>query len=417
LDMINSPTKWMLLGVITLSMFTSFAHAASIRLNGRASVETSLIRLGDLAQISNCDEATKTRLAELTIGPAPAAGREATIRLDTIRRELALRGIDQTALEFAGASEIIVENRPQRRTRLESNRRVNSQIVEHVEKAITAYLKSVSNQLGPVDVIVRESSYGNLPETLRRHHQLNVSGGQAPWTGLQSFSVSFQQLDGRTAFLNVEAVISQRPQVLALKHGLPRGQVIRNVDLIWMDSSDLTDGFDDPAEVVGTETTKSIRANAPIRPDDIRMLPLVRRNDIVAVTAQVGTVSVMRYCKSLDEGTLGQFVTLVPVNGQERITAKVSGYREAVIMIDQPISNASQPTQVRRPPPRALPAARQQRAPIAQEADGLQLIQHASKQSRVMPTPNKVPTPTMSPRGRVYANQAIQLQPVNPPAR
>ena len=60
----------------------------------------------------------------------------------------------------------------------------------------------------------------------------------------------------------------------------------------------------------------------------------MKRNDIVAVFARVGGISVRRYCKCHDDGAKGQFVMLTPVDGKAKLTARVTGFREAEIVIE-----------------------------------------------------------------------------------
>lgn len=334
-----------LLAIVIFSLLTSPVFAATIRLLPAVQMQGLLVRLGDIAEIAECDQATQEHLEDLTIGPAPAAGREFRIPLDTVRRELALRGIDQTDLRFVGATEsIVTQERPKAISKSVAPI-ANRQLVEHVEASIRTFLSQQSADLGTIEVTLEESSVATLPVELTPRLTLTIQGGQQPWIGLQQMTVSFTSTEGSPFSFPVACHVTQKPRLLALKHGLPRGQVIREIDLIWIDAESATDGFSEPSAVVGTETSKNIRALAAIQADDIRMLPLVRRNDIVAVTAQIGSISVMRYCKCHEEGTLGQFVTLSPLDSKERIVARVSGYRAAVIsMNDQSANQTLSPT-------------------------------------------------------------------------
>ncbi len=400
-----------LLSILCLWCLAVPAWATTVRLKPTATIDGSLVTLGDIAELSEADEATLQRFRGVTVSPAPAAGREMRITIDTLRRELALRGIDQTRLQFAGSTETLVtrEAEPQPVAAPVSTR-VNPRVLSNISAAISSYIARTGQVAGPVQVAIHEASQTNCPAELTTHSPLTVAGGQGSMTGMQQFTISFTQTDGTVSQFPVSCTVSQKPQVLALKHGLPRGQVIRDVDLMWIEADSATAGFADPAEVVGTETTRTVRAMTPIKPEDVRLLPLVRRNDIVSVTATVGSISVKRYCKALEEGTMGQFISLSPVDSTERITARVSGYREAMISMEtspQAVAPAVQQTGMQRSP--------------ATPSSGLQLILHEERTGappRVAPStrvemkrqPQRHPpvaTPSTSPH--VLANQPAVL--------
>jgi len=387
------------------------AWATTVRLKPTVAIEGGLVTLGDIAELSDADEATLQQFRNVTVSPAPAAGRETRITIDTLRRELALRGIDQTQLRFAGSTETIVSRTAEPQpVAAPVSTRINPRVLGHINDAISSYITRTGQVAGPVQVVIHEASQSNCPPELTAYSAITVAGGQGQLTGMQQFTISFTQTDGTVSQFPVSCTVSQKPQVLALKHGLPRGQVIRDVDLMWIEADSATAGFADPAEVVGTETTRTVRAMTPIKPEDVRLLPLVRRNDIVSVTATVGSISVKRYCKALEEGTMGQFISLSPVDSTERITARVSGYREAMISMETSPQTAAP----------AVPPAGMNRS-TSPPSSGLQLILHEERTGappRVAPStrvetkrqPQRQPpvaTPSTSPR--VLANQPAVL--------
>ncbi|HCS52339.1 flagellar basal body P-ring formation chaperone FlgA [Rubinisphaera sp.] len=395
-----------LMAIVIFTLLTTPVFAATIRLLPDVQMQGSLVRLGDIAEITDCDATIRNHLEELTIGPAPAPGREFRIPLDTVRRELALRGVDQTDLRFTGATESVVTQGRTKAVDKPVSPMANRQLVEHVEASIRTYLTQRVTELGTIDVTLEESSASLLPAELPQRMPVTIQGGQQPWTGIQHLTVSFTSTEGAPHSFPVTCHISQKPRLLALKHGLPRGQVIREIDLIWIEAETATEGFSDPVAVIGTETAKNVRALAAIQADDIRMLPLVRRNDIVAVTAQIGSISVMRYCKCYEEGTLGQFVTLSPLDSKERIVARVSGYRAAVIsMNDQNVNQTTPQTQAKN-----LTSVKSSGLELiatetpSQPIPTANAIRQTSAQTQMTPKQYSSPTPP-----RVLANQPAQL--------
>ena len=322
------------------------AEATLIRLRGESQVSATLVQLGDIAEISEADAAEKEQLQRLTICPAPAAGRVARISLDTIRRELSLRGVDQTALRFTGASDSLVTRTlrevPVTTVAPTFDQRHLQRFQGELQQLISAYVQFQSPELSHLRIELSEQQLREILATAPADAVWNIQGGHAPWVDNQMFQLTGQSVDGTIVRHDVSCRISRKPRALGLKQGLPRGQVLRASDLVWIDTEQSEGFFTDPALVIGTETLRSLRADVPLRPDDVRAQPLIRRGEVVNVTAKVGSILVRRYCRSLDDGSLGQFVTLVPVDGKERLSARVSGLREAEIVL-QTESTAAPP--------------------------------------------------------------------------
>ena len=322
------------------------AEATLIRLRGESQVSAALVQLGDIAEISEADAAEKEQLQRLTICPAPAAGRVARISLDTIRRELSLRGVDQTALRFTGASDSLVTRTlrevPVTTVAPTFDQRHLQRFQGELQQLISAYVQFQSPELSHLRIELSEQQLREILATAPADAVWNIQGGHAPWVDNQMFQLTGQSVDGTIVRHDVSCRISRKPRALGLKQGLPRGQVLRASDLVWIDTEQSEGFFTDPALVIGTETLRSLRADVPLRPDDVRAQPLIRRGEVVNVTAKVGSILVRRYCRSLDDGSLGQFVTLVPVDGKERLSARVSGLREAEIVL-QTESTAAPP--------------------------------------------------------------------------
>lgn len=394
--------RGILVMLMLLLVWSSSGEAALIRLRNEVRVSAALIQLGDIAEIGETDENTSAMLKSMTIGPAPAAGRVTQISLDMIRRELSLRGIEQAAFRFTGASEVRVSRAnteapattvvavDQKRIQ-QLQRELRQLVVNHVQQKLT--------DGGHVQVRLSEPQVQQIAQALPRVTEWQLSGGTPPWLDAQSFQLTALLPDGTQQRIELACQVSRLPKALALKQNLPRGQVIRAADLTWVDIERIEDHLVDPKQVVGTETQRSLRAEVPIRRDDVRQLPLIRRGEVVSVTAQIGSIAVRRYCRSLEEGSLDQFVTLVPVDGKERITARVSGLREAEIVLqgDRPreqkesVSSNSEPKLILSNP-RSAPVASQSNNAESPSAPSHSSIRPASLQTTPVPMQHRTET-------------------------
>jgi flagella basal body P-ring formation protein FlgA len=120
--------------------------------------------------------------------------------------------------------------------------------------------------------------------------------------------------------------------VLVPTANLPKGHVVRPDDVSWKQQPVTASGatYVDRTElVVGQETKRTLRAGEPISTLDVRGVPLVRRGDIVTVVARNHGIVVRTDGKALADGSLGQPIKLLSLDGRRELVGRVSGYHEA----------------------------------------------------------------------------------------
>ena len=334
--------------LIWFGLLACTAEAAVIRLREQARVSSAVIRLGDIAEITHAGPEREAQLQSLTIGPAPAAGRSTKISVDAVRRELALRGIDQTELQFIGTSESLVQRPAIQEPVAETPVRKTSVNTAHWERDLLQQVSQLCQQQLPAGQRpLLQLDRGQLQQLQTQHASVSrwqVQTDRLTGEGPQQLTLQGVTTEGLPVAANLICHFTTRPRVLGLRQGLPRGQIIRPNDLMWLEQDDATDYLTSPEQVIGMETTRSVRAETPLRSEDLRQMPLIKRNEVVAVTVQIGSIQVRRYCRSLEEGSFGQYITLVPVDGKDKVTARVAGLREAQIVLEsKPQPNAGEP--------------------------------------------------------------------------
>ena len=128
---------------------------------------------------------------------------------------------------------------------------------------------------------------------------------------------------------------------MAVKHTVARGQVLKASDLVWRQSKGNGRTFQRMEEVMNKETTRTLRPGVPILAGDVRKIPLIRNNDIVTVYARKPGLSVEWQLKARSEGAMGDTVTLVTLDGREKVLARVTGYHEAETLNSGNVTQAS----------------------------------------------------------------------------
>ncbi|MEX0715372.1 MAG: flagellar basal body P-ring formation chaperone FlgA [Planctomycetaceae bacterium] len=321
------------------------AEAAIVRLKSSATAVSAVVRLSDVADVVDADPDQVERLADIALAPAPAPGGEMLLEFDTIRGRLQAHGVNLSRIEFTGSSEIRVKTpaavveptivqvaarQPVVRAEMEISdwqyRRAESLVAE----AVRQHLGATEPRLGRVSVEVRLDRDDVLRVLSLASQGFVAAGGGEPWDAWQTMTVRPRKSRGETGGeLHVSCRISPKPFVVAAKHALPRGHIIKPGDLVLRQVDQAEAIATRPEEVVGRETKRTFRPDEPIDPEAIQNVPLIRSNDIVTVYARQPGVTVKRLMKARSEGSAGDQVTLVTLDGRQQLVARVTGYHEA----------------------------------------------------------------------------------------
>jgi len=131
--------------------------------------------------------------------------------------------------------------------------------------------------------------------------------------------------------VRVYCQLQKIPEILATKYTLNKGTVIRADDLVWVKAEQNQPGISDPRSVIGRELTRTVYQSNVVRSQDLIEVPLVRDNAIVTVIARRGAISVKREMLSRGTGGMGDPITLIALEGRERLTATITGYNQAEV--------------------------------------------------------------------------------------
>jgi flagella basal body P-ring formation protein FlgA len=124
--------------------------------------------------------------------------------------------------------------------------------------------------------------------------------------------------------------------VVAARRNVPRGAVLSASDV---ELRQLEAGEENLAgtcltsldQALGRETKRVLRAGAPVPAADLRSVPLIRRGDLVTVRARSNGVVVRMDAKAHGDGSRGETVKLVTLDGRRELFARVVGFHEAEV--------------------------------------------------------------------------------------
>jgi len=346
-----------------MSMFVvavADAEAAELRLKQQCTVGGGVVTLGDVAEIFDVDAKTVEDLSAVQLFPAPAPSGRRFLRLREIQDLLLLQGVDLREHRFSGSSQVSitavvktdrVDNSRTRPLSFSSKRRAKRIIRE----AISEYLKQHVSAEMPWMVEVEPSEADTrLIEAGRR--QVTITGGQAPWTGVQRFLVTLTPVgatsatDGKAAtegaIVNVsheeeirrfavDAVVSVPAAVVVATRALHRGAIVNPGDVELQIAPSAVGEKGEPLhsldEVIGKQTTQAISSGAVLQSKALRAPLLVKRGEVVTVNVLSAGIRVRTNGRARDDGSLGDVISVESLHDRRTFFAQVRAVREVEV--------------------------------------------------------------------------------------
>ena len=314
------------------------ADAALIQLRAQCTPASTVICLGDIADIRGADSATMDRLSCVVIQPAPGAGRKVRVHIEDVKSRLQALGENLALLEFRGASIVEVQGpqplRPEVQPQFTNQQQ--SEVERRVARALQEYLDRQSNETYLTALLVPRDaeSVGGLLSSNVAYWQ--ISGGQPPWTGRQVFQIQTSMPDGGHIY-EVVAELVPKPRVLVLRQAVAQGHVIGHHDLAWLPVTELPRAqavLTDPRSVVGQQAARALPEGRPLTEHDVKRTPLIKRGDTVTVYSRCGAVVIKTVARAMQEGAFGDQIPLRTLDGDDTILAKVIDFHIAEITPD-----------------------------------------------------------------------------------
>ncbi|MBW3542025.1 MAG: flagellar basal body P-ring formation chaperone FlgA [Planctomycetes bacterium] len=324
---------------VLLAFALAPAQAASVRFKRTVAVASSIITLADVAEIADDDADARERLANVQLVPSPAAGETLSLRFDVIRARLQAHGVNLAQLDFSGPSVVDISRTsapatPDKAADIAQWKRRRAE--ETAVAAVTAHVQQLEPRLGRVRVAVEIDTADIETLATSESRMWSARGAGPPWDAPQRITLrSAGDANGGREIM-VTCRLTPLPYVVTAASALPRGRRLTRADIAWSQVESADDAFTALDDLLGRETTRTVRAGEPIRPDDVRNVPLVRVNDIVTVSSRRPGVLVRRQLKARADGGMGEQIPLVTFDGRQSIVARVTGFHEAEVLSDAP---------------------------------------------------------------------------------
>ena len=312
------------------------ARAAEFVLRAQCETTGPVVTLGDVADVVTANAAEAERLAAIELFPAPPPGRQHFVRQREVQDLLLVRGLNLAEHRFSGASQVAISRAgtPEKTVQEKpvsaaTERRAKRQLSE----AIVKYLNQNAESEQPWSVELQLDE-GQSRLVAGVGSEMVVGGGQSPWVGNQRFEVTVTPPGQPPARFGVDAQVALPASVVVASRSLPRGAVLSEADVELQRGASVSgeaQPFGSIDEVVGTETTRAIGAGIVLDRDSVRSPLLIRRSEVITVTAVAGGVRVTTNARAKTDGSLGDLIPVESLHDRATYFARVCGLRQAEV--------------------------------------------------------------------------------------
>lgn len=300
------------------------AAEVSVTVPAENSVAGERILLGDIADISLLSpsgQALAEALARLDLGPAPGAGQTTVLRRSQIEMRL-----NSSRLDLASATLNLPEE-----LRLTGRGQELSQAV--LRQALENYLaENEPYQSGRFEL--RNVNFGPLPilPPGRAAYRFVPQRSANPASLAGTFLLA---VDGReTARVRVTAQIELSIPVLVAARPLPKGQVLNPGDLErgLVPYAQAKGALTEPGPALGQTLKVTLNAGEPVQERHLTKSILVRRGDLVTMTATQGDLKVTATGQAKQDGALGDTIAIINLSSKKTVAGRVTGPNQVEII-------------------------------------------------------------------------------------
>lgn len=322
--------------LVALALAGAEPAPLTVDLRAEAEVRAAQVRLGDIARLEHGEEATRTRLRGLRLGPVPPGGEPGTVSRTQVQRWVRSRlGMQADRIHWSGAQVCTVR----RQVQAFDGAIVARKAQEHLVKAFEAGGCTVEVRLvrapldlklpmGRVDCAVRipagleADRLDELLATAPASHPL-FSRRQSVWVDL-SVDGEFVRAVAVPFEIQVYAPAYVGDEDLPVGQTLAPGRLkVRSV--AWTGRDPLPVPVKAPAPFADLRLCRALKAGEPLVRNQVQAVPLVTVGGQATLRMHQGAILLESRVEVLQDGSLGQTVRVRQPQANQPILAQVTG--------------------------------------------------------------------------------------------
>lgn len=324
-----------LLTLVSFVLLSSVAlgQGSKVELRSDSEIRGSIIRLGDVANISDRDRDRQEWLKEVEICLTPNG--EEWLEAQFVRERMMLAGVNLNVVEVTGADRVRIQGRPFEKNVTVSAAKASYDQVDlqpsevdlqpAVQEHVQRFMETNQTDKG----LIRQCSVELSDEALnvigKANSLGNISGLDLNKTGRQTCKIQVHTPNGY-CFVPVNVAIQANARAIRVVRNIQSGETIQASDLevVAVPQKARSDKWITETEaVVGMQAKQQILEGQLLSNYAVKKPTLVKRNETVTVYSIVDGLRIRSTAKALEEGALDQTILLERGKDKKKISGVV----------------------------------------------------------------------------------------------
>jgi flagella basal body P-ring formation protein FlgA len=292
----------------------SYGAVVEIEMRSDAEISDRVVRLKDVATLSNGQQGTAERLGRIKVSELPLPGKSRWVTAKQVRMGLTRSGVDASRYRIVGSG----PSRVRRRALKVKARRICDAVKRHI-RANTPW-RADQMKIKPIkytrDIMVAD---GQLLLQVK-------SPKDCDWLGSIPFTVLIA-VDGKVAKkVTVSATIEVWSDVVLSSIPLGKYQIIeprhvriKRMNLVRVPKNAVLH----MDQAVGSRTNRKIAVNTILRSDQVELPPIIKRGDLVQVVAESRHMKLSIKARAKESGARGKHIRVQNLRSKKTIYAQV----------------------------------------------------------------------------------------------
>jgi flagella basal body P-ring formation protein FlgA len=289
------------------------ADALEITFTGDASVDDSIVKLGDVAHFDEDTDMSRA-LATQTVGQAPPPGEKISFRSLNIKHYLVSNQAIPQDTRWTGSPTVTV------------HRRGVKIGADEIQSFIADFLRANKQNLPDAKINFMPDSLPLpfiLPKGALSHE---VIPSNPAILSSSRFSIIFRVDNKVVKNMSVKGKVEALAEVVVAAKPLKKGHVVdaQMLSTAILDISKMTAPGQDPEDIIGKKLKRSLRAGSPVLASMVESLPVVRRGERVKIVISSGHLYLTATGLAHSDGQLDQMIRVQNINSNKIIYCRVT---------------------------------------------------------------------------------------------
>lgn len=331
--------------LLILCSLASSLDAGEVRLRSDCEVRGTIVRLSDVAEFVDVTDVERRELEPLPLFPAPRPGLTRIVTAQDVRETMSLYGLSLPKTRISGHCRVAAAastepaQMPVQAASL-SAAAAKASVPESTNESLSAKLVAYLQTKERIRTEWKVELLLTTPqiEAIDAMQNPEVTGGQAPWTGRQVFSIRDRAVAGGKS-TTFKADVNRIARAIVAKRQLSPGELIGvdDVELAEVNPIALTtSAVLNVDDALGKEIKQSISAGQVVASTALRRPLVVKRGEMITVYSVAAGIQVKASAKALADAALGDVILLQATETKKQFQGRVTAPQEAMVFVDSP---------------------------------------------------------------------------------